>query len=1652
MSNTNMQDAILEAIDIIASQRMNFAKYDKTIQGVILQCVDATIGKYKVKYQDSIFIAYSENTSTSYPKGTSVYILVPNSDMTKAKTIIGAVNKLGVNFVQVYDLQEKYNLIGNNIASTSTNNWGLCSFKRNQLITLYDYEHPTNGTVRINTTSAQEYFKTSDLMILSMDVRTNLDPSQRYLGNYGLVIQADFKDQTAQQQQVTRYFVLDIDNFVGNPYLYTTETQQKAAFEIDGSNFIRIRSINLFSRDFPNYTTATKPDDIFISRLNIQGGRAFTTDELNTSALALITPRGYIFDQSDEATSYRTIEASVRIKGKKADINSQGVDFYWCVEDASITTLSTLYMKDAGQGWRCLNQYNVISDQLKEFIPGNNILTIKKEDVFTERVRYKCIAVYRDDKTIVLSKQIEIVNYDAQYKITIKSDLGTQFYKDNGNPTLTCECFYNNQKIVDTEAKYVWSMVSSVGVFESLSSQNTEVDSFTPASNTLQISVAKIVNFAVFKCSVFLPLNGSSTFIGTAAITIFNSAIDDNEYYLIINNGTQLFKYSTTGVSPASGQLDDPMQLKSLSFNLYDARGTEVDTKLIENAKVIWTVPVNNTMLDIVTSYQQPQEQVSTVTIEDNSQIVYKIKDSYSSKNTNNQIELEVNYNGKILKAKTDFTFLKEGESGTNGTDFVFKFVPDIQDGTRMPQYPTITFYSANNYIYNWLRKSEAIGKAQLWHNGELIYSSASVTGQSLEQKDFKITNCQTLKNNYGGETYRDKFIFQPSVSSYCSLNINAVQLLNSNTFLTTPFASILKATARYEGIDFISTMPICIGYLPSGNSSNKIFLKEGSGFNRVLYTSSGIKPMYDNRNPFEIEIVENGTTLTDADLIDFTFEWNCVGSVWNKIGLTWQEVSQNYLTIREKEGLKRNQVLIKPADEITGECVTTAVVCKVSKSDELFGFLYIPIHMYLNRYQNSAINGWDGNNIDLGDENGGMILAPQIGAGAKASNNRFTGVVMGIAKDPNESSDNNLGYDVGLFGYYQGRRSIFLDSMTGKAFFGVNGKGQIIIDPSSDAAILKSGNYNRSSTDGSGMQINLTAPEIRYGNGNFIVDRNGKLTATGAQIAGTLRIDKGGEIIAPSGGWNSDGLWLGGSTFDNGKFKVASETGSVTIRNGDIIMGSEENPIVQINKDDGLMMKRGSIRIGPDGEQPYVTLDATNGLEMKYGAIAIGSGEETSFKASRQGIEIYNGYIRMNKKKVTSSGSGGNSSGGDDEEDPIIIIDSLKPSLLSLKRNDNINNINNDDDDDVFFYDDIDPDIFNIDDDNNTSSGEEKYVYDIELDTKGLRIGYNSELSNEYNFEAKSTGELIVAKNFKLGQQTRTYLKPGSSGDIEDYDEITETYYAISLDSNNKVQLSLRGEKNRIDINGDGVLSFRDDQNSKVAKIEYKDVQIPYYTKGGVDEEGYEIPATLTKTVHCLNFSANLLGFSGGDVSVQKNLTAKNITASNTVGGKKISVSNGSYEYCNFSTKGAKIGISGSSNTYITKMYGSLAIREGNFSFYGNKNSNLCRVCDKTISNNENVYVEGFPVVSSELAYIQQKTSTHSHGNTTGIAINWKKDSTSIMTCPGITLKGLNIVSSITREGNTLVVKRNRLLIQDGTITFIQTGNDEYTQRIPVN
>ena len=259
------------------------------------------------------------------------------------------------------------------------------------------------------------------------------------------------------------------------------------------------------------------------------------------------------------------------------------------------------------------------------------------------------------------------------------------------------------------------------------------------------------------------------------------------------------------------------------------------------------------------------------------------------------------------------------------------------------------------------------------------------------------------------------------------------------------------------------------------------------------------------------------------------------------------------------------------------------------------FGIIHVkPIIMVYNRYEMSNINGWDGNKLETGD---GYLLAPQVGAGKKNSDNSFTGIVIGVKQVQEKSATNQK---IGLFGYTSGVQSIFLNAEDGSASFGVSGAGQVIIDPSDNKAVIKSGNYNdrisnyiykrdfdvtgdpssqglyeydavnntyRVTIDTSvisgkayyirtnalgGMLIDFTTPEIKFGSGNFAVNSDGHITAKG-----------GGEIA----GWKiTDTQIHSNNTLAQGRLTLDSLIDSTTGAGGKIYTGNH-NTLVSIAK-----------------------------------------------------------------------------------------------------------------------------------------------------------------------------------------------------------------------------------------------------------------------------------------------------------------------------------------------------------------------------------------------------------------------------------------------------------------------------------------------------
>ena len=155
--------------------------------------------------------------------------------------------------------------------------------------------------------------------------------------------------------------------------------------------------------------------------------------------------------------------------------------------------------------------------------------------------------------------------------------------------------------------------------------------------------------------------------------------------------------------------------------------------------------------------------------------------------------------------------------------------------------------------------------------------------------------------------------------------------------------------------------------------------------------------------------------------------------------------------------------VYVLPNDSYSGAATNNRIEAKIytlnaDNERELYATVYAPINMLLNTFGLASVNAWDGNSITI-DEDRGAILAPQIAAGEKDNNNRFTGIVMGKTESYTGESQNEK--ETGLFGYAYGLQSIFLDSETGNATFGLPDGHKVVKDRNGQYIGLGSDDYD---------------------------------------------------------------------------------------------------------------------------------------------------------------------------------------------------------------------------------------------------------------------------------------------------------------------------------------------------------------------------------------------------------------------------------------------------------------------------------------------------------------------------------------------------------------------------------------------------------------
>ena len=81
MNNTgftsSIEEQLVESMNTIVDSSLGNFPADQTVIARVLECLDETTGKYKIRYQDATIEAYAVSPTTYFENGSSVYVLMP---------------------------------------------------------------------------------------------------------------------------------------------------------------------------------------------------------------------------------------------------------------------------------------------------------------------------------------------------------------------------------------------------------------------------------------------------------------------------------------------------------------------------------------------------------------------------------------------------------------------------------------------------------------------------------------------------------------------------------------------------------------------------------------------------------------------------------------------------------------------------------------------------------------------------------------------------------------------------------------------------------------------------------------------------------------------------------------------------------------------------------------------------------------------------------------------------------------------------------------------------------------------------------------------------------------------------------------------------------------------------------------------------------------------------------------------------------------------------------------------------------------------------------------------------------------------------------------------------------------------------------------
>ena len=591
----------------------------------------------------------------------------------------------------------------------------------------------------------------------------------------------------------------------------------------------------------------------------------------------------------------------------------------------------------------------------------------------------------------------------------------------------------------------------------------------------------------------------------------------------IMTNGYSEVMYATDGTNP---QCNKSMTFTMTNNNFYDTKRRSKQGKILPNKINL----ITDDFIDLDYEYVQSASSNFKVSGSEGVSMTISPTTKYDSGKARNYIKAILGPDNEdyIEKVNKEIEKLETQITHNEGT---------ITLDTNVDIALSVLFRGDEKYQ----------NKSKNWQNGMKMDSIFLYVKNGLYDRMNKIlTYLNNQKNQYsknGGVTLPSINGIDPNIKKYndaltyfdAQLKViqnwgliepsedNRPQSIDSSYKISQETIELNKSKSKYTMINYFSMYNNAIDLYNDFQTKNKTCCEDQQENTpvKIFYNIYDDMMKYFNFNgeneTYQKAIVTKQPTLNfqipDTLNIFMTQDGTILDNIQDKIFNALDIAFKNF-NLYEINFENEIQELEAKNKELNSRIKTYKTIRDLPQESRA-DFIYIkPIVMYYNRYELSELNGWDGNKLEI-DEKGNYILAPKIGAGKKEDDNSFTGMVMGVQNQGVQKKQTKIG----LFGLSKGAQSLFLNAKDGSAIFGKSGGGQIIIDPRGDKPkghIYSQNYYNEEDYDfdgkpkenarlsGKGMLIDFTAPEIKFGSGNFKVSSEGEITAKGGgEIAG---------------------------------------------------------------------------------------------------------------------------------------------------------------------------------------------------------------------------------------------------------------------------------------------------------------------------------------------------------------------------------------------------------------------------------------------------------------------------------------------------------------------------------------------------------------------